>query len=76
MIEKLGLATAPFSNSVELKSEMLPVRFCSIMSSFSGKGKKKSWKFGKDNLYLYLHIKRGKAYCCCIHIVLTATYSV
>lgn len=76
MIERLVLARAPFSNSVELKSEMLPVSFYSIMNWFSGKKKKKSWKFGKDNLYLYLHTKRGKAYCCCIHIVLTATYSV
>lgn len=60
MAERLVWARAPFSNSVELKSEMLPVRFCSIMSWFSGKKKKKSWKFGKDNLYLYLHIKEAR----------------
>jgi len=32
MIEGLFLARAPFSNFVELNSEILPARFCSIMS--------------------------------------------
>lgn len=55
MIERLVLARAPFSNSVELKSEMLPVRFCSIMSWFSGKKKKKAGSLARIiSIYIFI----------------------
>lgn len=74
MTEGLFLVRALFINSVELNSDVLPTKFCSIMTVWGRREKKKSWKFSKGYLHLYLHMKRGKTHHCCVHIVLTANF--
>lgn len=68
MIEGLFLVRAPFNNSVELNSEMLSARICSVMSWFSREKKKKELEVWQGlTLFIFAYKERQDSLLLCSH---------